>query len=101
MTNNNDLKKQLLSVETGDVVRFKGWLADYKNIHSGLQRKTSTVRTDTGNGACEVVFINDFEILKKANPFWRTLYQISKASLFLSAIGFLIFFIQTPFRNRL
>lgn len=101
LTNMNDIKKRLLSAEIGDVVQFSGWLSDYKNINSGISRVTSTTRNDQGNGACEVVFINEFEIVKKANTFWRNLYWLSKWCFLVSCIGFLIMFIQTPVKNRL
>lgn len=91
---NNNLRDILKRVEIGDQVRFKGYLVDYaiNNSDSGIvgSRKTSVVREDSGNGACEIVFSTDFEILKEGNKIWRLLYKLSKYSLVLCLI-FLFF----------
>jgi hypothetical protein len=33
------------------------------------------VRTDSGNGACEVIFFDEIEILVRGTPFWYLLYN--------------------------
>ncbi|MGZ5556026.1 MAG: hypothetical protein ACXW3H_09970, partial [Candidatus Aminicenantales bacterium] len=53
-------------------------------------RRSSTLRTDRGNGACEVVYVTEFEILREANSAWRTLHQLSLVLAVLS-LGVLIF----------
>jgi hypothetical protein len=40
-------------------------------------RRTSLNRKDTGNGACEVVFVEDFKIIKQGNPAWHLLFTIT------------------------
>jgi hypothetical protein len=70
----------------GDQVRFKGWLAAYAVKGAPYQRRSSTVRTDRGNGACEVVYVTEFEILRQANAPWRALHKLSLAVLALSLI---------------
>ncbi len=47
-------------------------------------RGSSAVRTDRGNGACETVWFEEFEILREANAAWRTLYKLSLVLLALS-----------------
>ncbi len=70
------LRKRILKTARGDQVRFRGTLAEYS--HSGtFHRGTSTRRTDSGNGACETIFVEDYEILKRANQGWRVLYRVS------------------------
>jgi hypothetical protein len=50
-------------------------------------RNSSLVRTDTGNGACEVVFVEEIEVLKLGNAPWRKAAQASGwAALILLAI---------------
>ncbi len=100
LTDNNQIKAALLSAEIGDVIHFKGVLAGYKNAESGAERGTSIKRTDTGNGACETVYLDEFKVIKKANPVLRNFYKLSKWVAIFSLIGFLIMFVRTPFRAR-
>jgi hypothetical protein len=100
LTDNNQITAALLNAEIGDVVHFKGVLAGYRNEESGAERGTSIKRTDTGNGACETVYIDDFKIIKKANPILRNFYTLTKWITIFSLAGFLIMFVRTPFRSR-
>ena len=65
------LRRRILKVRPGDQVRFKGYLASYSQPANQFSRGTSTVRDDTGDGACETVYVTDFEVLRRANPGWR------------------------------
>lgn len=100
LTDNNQIKAALLNAEIGDVVHFKGVLASYKNEVSGGERGTSIKRDDTGNGACETVYVDEFSVVKKANPVLRNLYTLTKWVAIVSFIGFLIFFIRAPHQSR-
>jgi hypothetical protein len=53
-------------------------------------RRSSTVRNDRGNGACEVVYVTEFEVLREANASWRSLHKLSGALVVL-ALAALIF----------
>ena len=75
----------------GDQVRFKGWLVSYGQKGTPYSRGSSTVRDDRGNGACEVVYVTEFEILREANAGWRTLYKLSFVLIGLSLAA--LFFI--------
>ena len=68
----------------GDQVRFKGWLVSYGQKGAPYSRGSSTVRNDRGNGACEVVYVAEFEILREANAAWRALYKLSFVLVVLS-----------------
>jgi hypothetical protein len=68
----------------GDQVRFKGWLVSYGQKGAPYSRGSSTVRNDRGNGACEVVYVTEFETLREANAAWRTLYKLSFVLIGLS-----------------
>ncbi|WP_133128018.1 hypothetical protein [Legionella nagasakiensis] len=98
LTDNESIKKILKTVEKGDVIHFKGVLADYKNPATNRARKTSITRNDGGMGACETVYLDEFEIIKKANPRLRTLYTRSKWTAILSFIGYFIMVGITPFK---
>lgn len=52
------LARRMRNVRIGDQVRFSGYLAEYShNQGFPFKRGTSTVRTDSGNGACETVYV--------------------------------------------
>jgi hypothetical protein len=94
------VKKALMSAEPGDQIRLKGMLASYHNPGNNFHRGTSTVRTDTGNGACETIYVNEFEIIKKANAGIRSVYEIVKWLTALSFCGFCFFFAMAPPQKR-
>jgi hypothetical protein len=71
-------------VRKGDQIHFKGWLVSYGLKGVPYARGSSTVRTDRGNGACEIVYVTEFEILREANAAWRTGFKLSLAVLALS-----------------
>src|SRR5512140_1499160 len=66
----------VLKARKGDQVRFKGWLVSYGVKGAPFARRSSTVRGDRGNGACEVVYVTEFEVLREANTAWRTLHKL-------------------------
>ena len=74
----------VMRAKKGDQVHVNGWLVNYGIQGSPEKRLTSTTRKDRGNGACETIFVNEFEILRQANPGWRTLHKLS---LVLMALG--------------
>jgi hypothetical protein len=74
----------VLKARKGDQVRFKGWLVSYGQKGTPYSRGSSTVRDDRGNGACETVYVTEFEILREANAEWRILYKLSLALIVLS-----------------
>lgn len=100
LTDNNQIKATLLKAEIGDVVYFKGVLASYKNLDNGGSRGTSIKRDDTGNGACETVYLDEFNLVKRANMGLRHVYILTKWVASLSFISFLILFILTPHQSR-
>ena len=57
-------------------------------------RRSSVRRTDTGMGACEVIFVNDMEIVKRGTPGWYALDFLVSLLFWLaliSRIGLLLF----------
>lgn len=88
LTDKSSITKRLRNVRVGDQVRFRGYLAEYSH-NQGLpfKRGTSIVRTDTGNGACETVWVEDFENLKVGGGPWRTLFWVGLGLLALGALA--------------
>jgi hypothetical protein len=87
------IKRKLMNTEIGDQIYIKGYLAEYSQEASSFKRGTSITRTDTGNGACETIYIEDYQILKKANAVWHHLFGFSKyAVLCCILLLFIMFF---------
>jgi hypothetical protein len=100
LVDNAVVRAGLLASEPGDHIRFKGMLSEYANKENGFKRGTSTIREDTGNGACETVYLTEFEIIKKANPKLRRFFSFAKVVSGVSLIGFLAMFFTTPVRFK-
>ena len=100
LVNDVTVRKALMSAETGDYIHFKGMLVSYRNSGNGFSRGTSTVRTDTGNGACETVYLSEFEVINKANAGMRSLYQVAKWFAILAMIGYGFAFFNAPAHRR-
>lgn len=65
---------KLRGVQIGDQVRIRGWLAEYAhNKGFAFTRGTSLTRDDTGNGACETVYVREVDVLRKGGGLWRWL----------------------------
>lgn len=88
LTDHPEIAKKLRTVRVGDQIRFRGHLAEYAHQHGlDFRRGSSTVRTDTGNGACETVFIDSIEIIKAGGKPWRTLVWVSSVLLALGVFA--------------
>lgn len=87
----NYIRDQISSVKIGDVVRMRGTLASY-SANGNFVRGTSTVRTDTGNGACETIHLDDFEIIARMSNIWRLLFW----PLIALTLGSLFAYIYSP-----
>ena len=74
------IRDRIAEVRVGDQIRVKGLLARYGAAGGGL-RGTSTTRGDTGDGACETVLVEEFEIIAPGYSGWRTAMWISLAAL--------------------
>lgn len=52
----DEVRENLLRVRNGEIVRFEGYLVRIR-ASDGWRWNTSTSRTDTGNGACELIWV--------------------------------------------
>lgn len=77
------IRNQVRKIRVGDQIRVRGYLAGYTSA-GGSKRGTSTTRTDTGNGACETIYVEQFRILEPATSYWRISMWASLAVLILS-----------------
>ncbi len=99
LTDDPEVKRALMAAEPGDHIRFKGVLATYANPGNGFERGTSISRTDTGNGACETVYLQDFDIVNKANANLRAAYRFAKWVVILSMFGSLVMVFAGPVKG--
>ena len=87
------VRDRVKSIQIGDQIRVRGYLAGYASAGVG-KRGTSTTRTDTGDGACETIFVERFEIVQAATSYWRiSMYS----SLVIFFFGLLVHF-SRPYR---
>jgi hypothetical protein len=94
ITDDPSLARKISSIKVGDQVHFRGYLAEYSHNHGmPFKRGTSTVRNDTGNGACETVYLEDLEVLQRGGGPWHTLV---KAAVFLLIGGLVAWFLLPP-----
>ena len=87
------IRKQVRKIQVGDQIRVRGYLAGYSS-GGGSKRGTSTTRTDTGDGSCETIYVEQFKIVQAATSYWR----ISMWSSLLIFIGALIVHFKRPYR---
>jgi hypothetical protein len=82
----DELREAAKNLTAGDQVRINGKLVNVlgKKINeagSGSNEqivwKTSISRTDEGAGGCEVIYVEDLEVLERAHPVFNFLYRAS------------------------
>jgi len=98
ISDDNSIRDRVKSIRIGDQIRIRGHLASYAS-EGGGERGTSTTRMDTGDGACETIYVEKFEIVAAATSYWRlSMY----AALLLLAGGLIIGFRKPyrPYRNH-
>ena len=88
---------KLRDVQIGDQVRIRGLLAEYShNQGFAFKRGTSLTRDDTGNGACETIYVQEVEILRAGGGPWRVLRWVAFGLMLAS----LILWLRAPFKAR-
>ncbi|MFH2030500.1 MAG: hypothetical protein ABIJ40_07680 [Bacteroidota bacterium] len=60
----NDRVRQMLDkIKKGNIFELKGFLVDVKGS-DGWRWRTSTTRTDTGGGSCEIVWVEELRLIR-------------------------------------
>ena len=83
ISDDRDIRNRVADIRIGDQVRVRGWLSSYVSPN-GSKRGTSTTRTDTGNGACETIYVEAFEIVRAATSYWRWSMYAALLTLLMS-----------------
>ncbi|MDD5654624.1 MAG: hypothetical protein PHR91_03180 [Candidatus Omnitrophica bacterium] len=86
LINNKYLESKFNRLLRGDQVKIKGKLVSVVAEAPGKPQSritwhSSTNREDTGGGACEVIYVEDIQVLRKANVFSGFLFQVSLIGL--------------------
>lgn len=82
LSDSDEVRERVRDISVGDQIRVKGVLASYTSPVG--KRGTSTTRTDTGDGACETLYIESFEIVRSASSGWRNAMYGSLVVLLIS-----------------
>lgn len=80
------IRDSVRDIAIGDQIRVRGYLASYGSREGG-KRGTSTTRTDTGDGACETIYVERFEILEEATSPWRIAMYLSLVVLLAAIVA--------------
>jgi hypothetical protein len=92
------IRDRVAEIQIGDQVRIKGSLARYGAVGGGGVRGTSTTRDDTGDGACETILVEEFEIVAPGFSRWRAAMWIALAVL-VAAVGVHFGLPYRPYRD--
>ncbi len=60
----DEILDKLEDIIRGNIIKMKGKLVNVKDDNSNFIWRTSTKRTDTGSGACEILWVEKVKILK-------------------------------------
>jgi len=82
ITDSDAIRHKIARAGIGDQVHIKGMLVGYKESGTNQGwRNSSLNRTDTGNGACEVIFVQELTIISSTTRIWREGFRIAIISL--------------------
>ena len=93
-----EVQQTINSARIGDQIHLKGLLIDY--YPPGMKeygRRSSLTRDDTGNGACEVMYVQSAEILKRAPELGYAMFTWGKRMFFGSLLMRVIVVLLVPF----
>ncbi len=85
---NSEIEARIKTAHIGDEIHLKGQLVNY-SINHGPKRQSSITRDDRENGACEIIYVNQFQILNRHNALWIGLARIGKWLSVIFGLGLL------------
>ena len=76
LSDDPEVLEKINQIQLGDQVFLEGYLVNYhpKNMPQ-YNRRSSLIREDSGDGACEVLYVKHLKIIKKGHPFWQSLKE--------------------------
>ena len=97
LTDQPAVARQLRRLRVGDQIHLAGELAEYSHDHGfAFTRGTSVTRDDTGNGACETIFVREVSVLRAAPAWPHWLFRLGVLALVASLLAWLM----APHRPR-
>jgi hypothetical protein len=97
LTDQPALARRLREARIGDQIRLRGYLAEYSHrVGAGFHRGSSITRNDTGNGACETIYVEEFDILQSGGQPWRALRWPAA----IACLIFLLLWLRQPVTYR-
>lgn len=98
LSDDESVRKTIRRVEIGDQIRLSGTLIAYHPAGASEQlRKSSLRRDDEGNGACEVMMVEEAEILHAPNSTWRAVFRIGSEALVVLLLFKVLLFLFLPY----
>lgn len=88
LTEDKRIIQTINNIQIGDQIEIKGLLAKYGD-NEGEIRGSSITRDDSGNGACETIYLSDFKILKRLDQ-PLSLWKLSWVGVILTSIFWLL-----------
>lgn len=93
LSRDSEIIERISKVKEGDQILIEGQLINYSKKETPNHiRKTSITREDTRNGACEIIMVDNFEVLKEANISWRKHLKLLKIVYLVCFLGAVVFF---------
>jgi len=104
LVSNEEHRKIAKNISDGDQVRIKGKLVSVKGLSQNEQgeyfmMESSTKREDSGGGACEIILVEEVEILKKGNQVSHILNLVSLIAMGLLVVISIIQFLFDVFKK--
>ncbi len=99
LASSEEVRKNVSEMRIGDQVYLRGMLVNY--YPAGLptySRHSSLVRTDRGNGACEVMFVEVANIIKTGSREGYNTYMAGIAMVLAGALGYAAGLLFVPYR---
>lgn len=90
LSEKNDILAKVKKSRKGDQIHFKGYLVEYKSDLMYRPRTSSTTREDNG---CEVVYLTQFEIHRRGNRFWNSVFSWSGRAMSLCIVLLISYFL--------
>ena len=94
------IRDLIQSARIGDQIKMKGHLVSYTSEDNPQGwRSSSLVREDTGNGACEVMYVKDFRFLKRNNPGLYSAKNLLKWLSLIALFASIALFLRKTYRR--
>jgi hypothetical protein len=92
LTDQPAIARAMAAIHVGDQIRLRGFLVNYTIYRNGVAQGTrisSDTRTDSGPGACEVLYVESLDVLDSPGRNWRRLRAAALAAIALGCVAWL------------